>query len=329
VSASNRQVIAVGIITDCNGDYLIEQRHAKQHLANTWAFPGGKVQPCESPRSALRRELAEELAIQPGKLRWLLDIPWHYGEKQLFLRCYRVENWHGQIKPEEQQALYYQPLTPKNRLQWLKNAPVANAGLINALLLPNIMRITPAVIDTNRWVDEVLARAAPLKQPSLIQLRPQRALAVGVWQALVERLMADGHWVLVNAAAQTEALIEQLDPQSGQLGVHLKQYQLASMPSRVLARWQQSGGLVSAAVHDLASLRLANCLSVDMVTASPVRSTPSHPGVAGAGWPWFAAITKQAVMPVYALGGVGPTDLFCVHRHRGFGVAGIGACWEV
>jgi mutator protein MutT len=47
-----------------NGLVLIAKRAAKGALGGKWEFPGGKVEPFESPQEALRREFAEELAIR-------------------------------------------------------------------------------------------------------------------------------------------------------------------------------------------------------------------------------------------------------------------------
>ena len=46
------------------GEILIGQRRSDQPMALQWEFPGGKIEPGESPEQALTRELAEELGIQ-------------------------------------------------------------------------------------------------------------------------------------------------------------------------------------------------------------------------------------------------------------------------
>src|ERR1700704_641407 len=55
-------VAAVALI-DADGRVLLAERPAGKHLAGTWEFPGGKVQPGETPEAALIRELDEELGI--------------------------------------------------------------------------------------------------------------------------------------------------------------------------------------------------------------------------------------------------------------------------
>ncbi|MDG2284156.1 MAG: (deoxy)nucleoside triphosphate pyrophosphohydrolase, partial [Alphaproteobacteria bacterium] len=55
-------VVAVGLI-DVDGRVLIAQRPEGKKMAGLWEFPGGKVDPGETPEAALIRELKEELNI--------------------------------------------------------------------------------------------------------------------------------------------------------------------------------------------------------------------------------------------------------------------------
>jgi 8-oxo-dGTP diphosphatase len=56
-------IVAAGIVIE-NGRVLLTQRKSGAHLGGLWEFPGGKVEPGEDPKEALRRELAEELGIE-------------------------------------------------------------------------------------------------------------------------------------------------------------------------------------------------------------------------------------------------------------------------
>ncbi len=71
-------------------ELLVTQRPAGSHLAGFWEFPGGKIEPGETPEAALARELREELdlAVQIDRLR--SEVVHDYAEKTvrlLFFDC--------------------------------------------------------------------------------------------------------------------------------------------------------------------------------------------------------------------------------------------------
>jgi 8-oxo-dGTP diphosphatase len=63
--------VVAAVIEDAAGRVLVAQRPAHKHLALKWEFPGGKVEPGESPEAALARELREELGVEIENLRAL------------------------------------------------------------------------------------------------------------------------------------------------------------------------------------------------------------------------------------------------------------------
>jgi 8-oxo-dGTP diphosphatase len=71
----NTVVVAAGVLIE-GGRVLLTQRRSGTHLAGAWEFPGGKVNPGEDPREALRRELAEELGID-ARAGEILDVTFH------------------------------------------------------------------------------------------------------------------------------------------------------------------------------------------------------------------------------------------------------------
>jgi 8-oxo-dGTP diphosphatase len=74
----NTVVVAAAVLIE-HSRVLLTQRKAGTHLAGAWEFPGGKVEPGEDPREALRRELAEELGID-ATAGEIVDVTFHRYE---------------------------------------------------------------------------------------------------------------------------------------------------------------------------------------------------------------------------------------------------------
>src|ERR1700722_749041 len=81
-----------------NGKVLLGLRPQGESLAGAWEFPGGKIDQGESPETALKRELKEELDIdaEVGALR--LVHTHSYGERGVLLLFYDVNFWKGEPK---------------------------------------------------------------------------------------------------------------------------------------------------------------------------------------------------------------------------------------
>ncbi len=319
--------IVLGLLREPDGSVWTEVRPDGKHLAGLRAFPGGKRQDGETPRRALVRELEEEIGIRVERARRVITLDWDYPDRHLRLLGFEVTAWRGRPRSVEGQVLLAEPLDRDTRGDWLAAMPPANRGLVNALVLPRCLAITPPANDDGltAWQAGIESRLHSLHTPMLVNLRPGGAAdsADMPWPALARAVLAAGHWPVVNPPGD-RPWPEGLDPR---VGLHLNHGRLFSMPAEEVRRKQARGHLVSAAVHDRATLERAVELAVDLVTVSPLRQTATHPGVSGMGWAAFAELAAAASMPVFALGGVGPDDLPCVWRCGGFGVASISAFW--
>jgi 8-oxo-dGTP diphosphatase len=71
--------VVAGLIQDGSGRLLACRRPPGKHLAGKWEFPGGKVEPGESPATALVRELREELEITVVPGAALTPVVHDYG----------------------------------------------------------------------------------------------------------------------------------------------------------------------------------------------------------------------------------------------------------
>ncbi|PQO24715.1 8-oxo-dGTP diphosphatase MutT [Rhodobacteraceae bacterium WD3A24] len=99
-------VAAVALI-DPDGRVLLAQRPEGKAMAGLWEFPGGKVEPGESPEAALIRELEEELGIDTWAscLAPLTFASHAYADFHLLMPLFACRKWAGIPRPREAQAL--------------------------------------------------------------------------------------------------------------------------------------------------------------------------------------------------------------------------------
>lgn len=89
-------VVAAALV-DADGRVLLQRRPAGKAMAGLWEFPGGKVEPGETPEDALVRELEEELAITVpcGCLFPATFASAPLGDRHLLLLLYLCRKWIG------------------------------------------------------------------------------------------------------------------------------------------------------------------------------------------------------------------------------------------
>jgi mutator protein MutT len=123
--------VAAALIRDAHGRYLITQRRRGSHLAGLWEFPGGKLEPDETPAACLRRELAEELSATFTVGALVDTVRWEYPERTVVIHFYDCQLESGAIAPREAQ-----------RMQWVEarrlgdyDFPPADRTLIERLRL--------------------------------------------------------------------------------------------------------------------------------------------------------------------------------------------------
>ncbi len=99
-------VVAVALV-DADGRILLQQRPPGKSLAGLWEFPGGKIEPGETPEAALIRELAEELGISVSTAclapATFASAP--LGDRHLLLLLFVCRKWEGTPRAIEASAL--------------------------------------------------------------------------------------------------------------------------------------------------------------------------------------------------------------------------------
>lgn len=125
--------VAVGVVFDTGGQFLMTTRPKGKAYAGYWEFPGGKIEAGESVEQALVRELHEELGISAqGVQRWR-SLDAHYPHASVRLHFCQVHDWTGCLEMREGQQFSWQklpvsvqPVLPGSIpvLEWLEHTPL-------------------------------------------------------------------------------------------------------------------------------------------------------------------------------------------------------------
>ncbi|MEA3119550.1 MAG: 8-oxo-dGTP diphosphatase [Paraburkholderia sp.] len=114
--------VAVGILVQPDGRYLLAQRPSGKPYEGYWEFPGGKIEIGETVETALARELYEELGIDVEECHRWHTLEHDYPHAYVRLYFCKVTRWRGEPHGREGQAFSWQDL------------PVAVAPLLPAAI---------------------------------------------------------------------------------------------------------------------------------------------------------------------------------------------------
>jgi 8-oxo-dGTP diphosphatase len=102
--------VAVGVLIDAGGRFLLTSRPAGKVYAGYWEFPGGKLEAGETVEQALRRELHEELGVDIGPATpWKVELV-DYPHARVRLHFCKVFDWQGGFEMREAQQMAWQTL---------------------------------------------------------------------------------------------------------------------------------------------------------------------------------------------------------------------------
>ena len=102
--------VAVGVLIDDEGRFLLTSRPAGKVYAGYWEYPGGKVEAGETIEQALRRELQEELGITITAAHPWQVLVMDYPHARVRLNFCKVYDWVGAFQMREQQQMAWQTL---------------------------------------------------------------------------------------------------------------------------------------------------------------------------------------------------------------------------
>jgi len=298
--------VAAAVLQREDGSFLLAQRPPDKIWAGYWEFPGGKIEPGETPHHALLRELHEELGIAvETAYPWVTRV-FTYPHATVRLNFFRVTAWNGDMHPHEGQQFSWQHLPD------ITVSPVlpANDPVLRSLSLPTLYAISNVQeLGEDEFMDRL--EAALRRGLRLVQLREKnltrevlRELALKMLP-LLRRYEAS---LIINADIE-------LAKEIGADGVQLTAAQLVELHERPDVEW------CAASCHNAEELRTAEALGCDFALLSPVLPTRSHPGAPHLGWENFAATAAGSSIPVYALGGLADADMEIAWQHGAHGIA--------
>lgn len=303
--------VAAAVMLRADGsEFLLAQRPEGKVYAGYWEFPGGKVEPGETVRAALIRELHEELGITVTECAPWLTRQFTYPHATVRLNFWRVTAWTGEIgitAPLEHAAVDWMACGAAATV-----SPIlpANAPILKALSLPTLMAITQGEAE---GVERQLERLenALANGLRLVQVRDKG------WPAAQRLWFAES---VTRLCRRVDALVminddAEIARRVGADGLHLSAAGLAACTQRPDFEW------VGASCHDAAEIARAGELELDYALLGPVLPTPTHPEATGLGWAGFSEASRGNTLPVFALGGMQPEMLGMAQAQGAHGIA--------
>ncbi len=311
--------VAVAVIQNSHGQYLIAKRPQETHQGGLWEFPGGKIEDNETVFNALKRELFEEIGITFTQATPLIQIPHDYGDKTVLLDVFCIDGITGEAYGKEGQEICW---VKQDEIE-LYDFPAANIPIIKAIQLPDRYMITGKFKNEQ----DLLARiqAGLNKGIKLIQFRAHdlpENLYFDYAKKMYNFCLKQNAKLLLNTSVEK---YESYQAKSFSHGYHLTSKEINLFSSELCG----SNLLISTSIHNQKELLLAEEKNIDFVVLSPVNKTLSHPESTPLGWDKFRKLTEKAIIPVYALGGMRESDLIVAIKNGGQGISAIGELWGV
>ena len=295
--------VVAAVIRNSEGKVLIAQRPSNKHQGGKWEFPGGKVEKGESRRSALVRELSEELGIDIGHSTRLISVYHEYEDKAIYLDVYEVLQWDGAVVGKEGQPIRWVTSESLNDFEF----PDANASIVEAARLPKHIKLLGGTAND----------AAVYKENFISNLESVQWMFLQTFNE--EHLYQPDHeclnWLLDAAGEHQATVILEAPPPliRNDYSLHLSAEELLKIQERPPAT------KVSASCSTPGELFKAQRLGLDFIIVGPVL-LDSTDGKKALGWPMFQSLSSRVNIPVYASGGVSGKDIELAREYGAQGV---------
>lgn len=119
--------VVAGVIK--NGDKIFATQRGYGDFKGGWEFPGGKMEPGETPQQALTREFREELAVVVEVGDFICTVDCDYPNFHLTMHCYFCSVVGGELKLLEHEAAKWLSPSELDGVDWLP----ADVEVVNAL----------------------------------------------------------------------------------------------------------------------------------------------------------------------------------------------------
>jgi 8-oxo-dGTP diphosphatase len=118
----------------CDGDRVFATQRGYGDWKDYWEFPGGKIEPGETPEAALHREIREELDVEIVVGEKFTTIEYDYPEFHLSMQCFLAQIAEGHLVLKEHEAAKWLEKSELEGVNWLP-ADRAIVDLLNATRL--------------------------------------------------------------------------------------------------------------------------------------------------------------------------------------------------
>lgn len=300
--------VAVGVVSNPQGEILIAFRPESVHQGNCWEFPGGKLESEETDKTALIRELKEELGLTVKRARPLISINHQYPDLRVKLWVWKVDEFVGSVSSNEGQPIRWVPVDALKSYSF----PVANQTIVKAIQLPSQYAI---IGDDDLTTLKRKFICLVDKRVNLIQLRA-KLLSTADLQRFLEFSTAVCTKNKIRLMINSSLCV----PDVFLSNLHLTAKDLMTTKERPKGvEW------LGASCHSYSELQHAEAIGVDFAVLAPVSKTSTHPDAKPLGWECFKSLVGQVNIPVYALGGMTDSDLVTAYECGAQGIAGIRA----
>ncbi|MGN1375206.1 MAG: (deoxy)nucleoside triphosphate pyrophosphohydrolase [Prevotella sp.] len=113
-----KQIKVVAAIIKRDDTYFATQRGYGE-FEGLWEFPGGKIENGETPESALKREIQEELGIDINIEKFLCTTDYDYQTFHLTMHCYLCSIASGEIELKEHKSAHWLTSETLGSVEWL------------------------------------------------------------------------------------------------------------------------------------------------------------------------------------------------------------------